>query len=195
MIKTIKKIKNNQQGFTLLELLVSLAIMTTLISVFLVDYKSGNRGTELSLVAQNVITDIRLAQNNTLGSVEYNGNIPLGGWGVYFHTGSGFNNNYIVFADVNGDGEYDPITEGNTSFGARKVDLPEKVVIDSIETGADGISDNVHISFLPPEPETIIFNKTTLNNSLDTTITIKENWNNKTKKVFINSFGLVELID
>lgn len=192
----LKAITSSQSGFTLMELIVSLAIISILISITLTNYKGGSKGTELIMASQKMVTDIRLAQNNSLGSVQYNTQIPQGGWGVYVDIGAGGSRtSYQVFADVNGNGEYDAGTEDNRAYGARTLSLPEGITIDIIDVDTDGASNNVHITFLPPDPTTIIFNKTTLNTSTEATIVLKEKWNNTTKDIYFNSFGLIEVIE
>lgn len=184
MPKFLKKLNN--RGFTLIEMIVSLGIITTLIAVFLVNYRGTSKRTSLTMSAQKMVTDIRLAQNKTLGSVKYKEEIPLGGWGVHFDL-AGDNTSYLIFADLDGDSEYES-GEGDYAHGARQISLPNNVFIQAIDVG-----NLVDVTFVPPDPNTIIdYGSGT---STEMTITLKENWNNTTKNININLFGLIEVVD
>lgn len=185
---------SNRNGFTLIELIVSISIITILIGIFLTNYRSGGKRTELIMTAQKMVTDIRMAQNNTLGSVEYNSQIPSGGWGIYINTTED-DSSYLMFADdddINENSEYD-VGEGDTALGARRYVLPRNIIIDSIDIKNIGITDNVHITFVPPDPITVIYD--TFNTSTEVTITLKETRDNSTKDILMNSFGMIEVVD
>ena len=51
-----------RSGFTLIELIVSMAIITMITAIFLVNYRSTTRRADLRLTAQRVVSDIRLTQ-------------------------------------------------------------------------------------------------------------------------------------
>lgn len=181
------KIKEkNNQGFTLLELIVSISIITMLIAIFLTNYSGTSRRTELIMASQKMVTDIRLAQNNTLGSVEYNNQIPLGGWGVHFDISTN-DEIYYIFADLDGNSQYDA-GEADKDYGGRLMHLPDNIYIENIDKG-----NVVDITFLPPDPEAIIYDGSPT--SSDVTLTLKETKNNSTKDLYINFFGLIEVVD
>ncbi len=172
-------------GFTMIELLVSIAIMTILIGVFLVNYRGADNRTELNLSAQRMVSFIRLAQNNTLGSAEYNGQIPEGGWGVHFDLASSTNDFYI-YADLDEDMQMDS-GEYNTSYGARKITLPSGIYLASTTMG-----DLVDITFLPPDPTTTIWDG--FSSSTYVRIQLEEPEGSR-KRVLVNMFGLIEALD
>ena len=66
----VKKFKS-YAGFTLIELMVSVSIVALVSGIFLVNYHSANKQSELSMSAQKLVSDIRLAQSYSLGSKEY----------------------------------------------------------------------------------------------------------------------------
>ena len=182
------QILNSKNGFTLLELIISIAIITTLIGIFLANYHGGNKRTELIMIAQKMVTDIRLAQNNTLGSVKYGDDIPAGGWGVHFNLYEN-DSGYLIFADLDEDSAYDS-GEGNEDNGARLINFPDYIKIESISVG---LGQRVDIVFVPPDPVTIInYGPGT---SSEVTITLKEDVQGSTKDIYVNFFGLIEAID
>jgi prepilin-type N-terminal cleavage/methylation domain-containing protein len=186
MINMYKK-----RAFSLIELLVSLSIISMLTVLFLANYRSANRRTDLVMTAQVLVTDIRYAQANALGLKEYQGAMPEGGWGVSFSTAQAANNRYIIFADTNGNGLYD-IGEANENLGGREVFLPNNIVIDELILGG-AIMPTATVTFLPPDPKTFFRSGGNVGFYLE--IRLKEKLDNTVKTVRVNFLGLVEVID
>jgi len=168
-------------GFTLIELLVSVFIIGLISGLFLVNYHNTSKRSDLKLAIQKVASDIRLAQNYSLGSKTYNGTtIPSGGWGITFNRSD---SSYIIFADKDGDYTYDSGEAMETRT------LPTGVTIDSLRVNGLPRA-SVDIVFFPPDPTTYI-NKN-LNNT-SARIELKENINNSTAAVNVNLFGLIDV--
>lgn len=186
------KIISQKPAFSLIELIVSLSVITLLTGLFLANYHSANRRTDLTMTAQTLVTDIRYAQANALGLIKYDGEVPAGGWGVYFANGSSDNNaRYVIFADEDDSSSYQE-GEGSEALGGRLVDLPPNIVIDAILVG--GSQDNrASVTFLPPDPLTRIQGNGATSTFLE--IRLREKLNDTTKTVRINFLGLVEVID
>jgi prepilin-type N-terminal cleavage/methylation domain-containing protein len=180
-----------KKGFTVIELVVSVAIISMVTAIFLVNYRSVNRRSDLTMISQKLVTDIRIAQNYSLGLARYGlsgtSNIPSGGWGVYFDLQNYGNNKYIIFADDNANGVYD-IGEANVNYGAATMDLPDNIIIQSLSVGY-----RANVTFLPPDPVTTIKSEVSDHPQLD--ITIKDLRSNNIKTIRINYLGLVEVID
>ena len=188
------RISKKKSGFSLVELIVSLSVITLLTGLFLANYHNANRRTDLTMTAQALVTDIRYAQANALGLIKYDGAVPAGGWGVYFSAGGMGNSNntsYVIFADENDDRLYQ-VGEGQENLGGRLVDLPPNIVIDRIMVGS---SQNARatVTFLPPDPLTRIRGSSGTSTFLE--IRLRENLNDTTKTVRVNFLGLVEVID
>ncbi|MFH1523316.1 MAG: prepilin-type N-terminal cleavage/methylation domain-containing protein [Patescibacteria group bacterium] len=166
-------------GFTLIELLVSISIIGLLSAIFLVNYRATSQRSQLNITAQKVASDIRLAQSNSLGSVEYDGSIPDGGWGAHFSEGESY---YYVFADLDANNQYDE-GEASEELGGKVVDLPAGITINSINIGT-----LVDIVFLPPDPITYI------NNDNSGTVEIELADNISSKIVTVNFFGLIDVV-
>ncbi len=184
----INKLIKIKFGFTLVEILVSLFIIVTLTTVLLVNYHSTNRRAALITAAQKLASDIRLAQEYSLGSKEFKGQVPFGGWGVYFDINSP--DRYIIFADQDppsGDKKY------NTGEEFKTIILPPGITIDSLTAFYSSFYSSVNtlsIVFFPPDPITHINS-----DYKKAKITLKEQQNNTTKTIEINFFGLIDAIN
>lgn len=173
------KILFDLTGFTLVELIVSIFIIVSLTALFTANYHSTNKRSQLNMAKQKLASDIRLAQNYSLGSKTYDGvNTPKGGWGAHFALADP--THYIIFADKNA-------PDGNQAYDAGEAietkTLPFGVTINSLTP-----ADTVDIIFFPPDPITYI-------NGLSAAaarITLKENVNNSTAAVSVNFFGLID---
>lgn len=181
-------------GLTLIEMVVSIAMVTIVATLFIANYRSANKRTDLIMAAQTIVADLHSAQNNTLGLVKYNGTVPAGGWGVHFDTTK---NSYTIFADLNapetvGYMSYDS-GENNPDYGARVTTLPDNIQIDELQTDGPQSNTQVNVTFLPPDPQTNIYNGTATSSSL--LIRLKELRNNSTKTIKVNFLGLAEVID
>ena len=189
------EIKKTKAGFSLIELVVSLSIIAMITVLFMANYKTGNKRTDLVMTAQRLVADIHLAQNNSLGLVKYNGEVPAGGWGISLDMAKG---GYTLFADLNAPGtsgsmSYNPDTEGNTSYGARLTDFSSTVVISSLKIGSTYVS-TTDITFLPPDPITNIYSAGATSTDLEIKLQEKNNPTN-IKTIRINFLGLAEVID
>ncbi len=178
----IGRTENNKKlltGFTLIELMVSILIIALISGLFMVNYHNTNKRSELNVEKQKLASNIRLAQNYSLGSKTYDGiTTPSGGWGVHFALADP--THYIIFADKN-------LPNGNQIYEAGEAvetkTLPAGVTINFLSP-----ANAVDIIFFPPDPVTYV-------NTSPTTgaqITIKENINNSTAVVTVNSFGLID---
>jgi len=190
--------KYQYPGLTLVEMIVSIAMIAIITSVFATNYHSTNKRTDLIMTAQSLVSDIHWAQNNTLGLVKYGTAVPPGGWGVHFDLDQP--NEYIVFADLNAPGtagylEYDENTEGLVSSGARRVSLSDKINLSALAIAGTGELDAnwVNITFLPPDPITNI--NSNLGTSTALEIELTEVQSNSKKVIQVNFLGLAEVAD
>jgi len=201
-----EKLKHSKAGFTLLEMMTSMSLIVIITTIFIANYRSSNRRTDLVMTAQKLVADLHMAQNNALGLVKYGGEVPAGGWGIHFDKFEP--TRYIMFADLNKPESNDPWDiyaaelgymyydegEGEVDSGARIIDLPKGVEITSLEiTSTDTQSNIVNVTFLPPDPKTNIFNE--IATSTFVRIGLRDAREGKTKTVRVNFLGLVEVID
>jgi prepilin-type N-terminal cleavage/methylation domain-containing protein len=97
-----KKEKNSQKGFTLLELLVVIALMGIIYSVTLSNYNGMNKSIELQNTAYNVALSIRESQvygiNKKLDSGEFSDGDP---YPFGLHVDVDKKDEIIIFKDKN----------------------------------------------------------------------------------------------
>lgn len=197
MNKKIKNIKTNfpAGGFSLIELIVSLSIIMMITVLFIANYKTSNKRTDLVMTSQKIVADIHAAQNNALGLVKYNDGVPAGGWGISFDMST---TTYTMFADLNAPGmlgymDYDPSSEGDISYGARRTDISSNVAISSIKIGNTQVT-KANVTFLPPDPITNIYSDGATSTVLEIQVKDLNNPLN-IKTVRVNFLGLAEVIN
>src|SRR5665811_279203 len=138
IVKKAKAKKYQQSGLTLIEMVVSLAVVMFIATIFIFNYRDNNKRTDLIMASQVMVSDIHRAQNNSLGLLQYGDVVPSGGWGVYFDLTTP--DRYTIFPDLQDVGEtgyhdFNPETEGDINKGARVIELAPEIEIDSIYLG------------------------------------------------------------
>lgn len=171
-------------GFTMIELLVSFFIIAMMSGLFLVNYSAITKRPALINAAQQVASDIRLVQEYSLGSKEFNGAISAGGWGMRFQSAAGSNASYKIFADINGDKD----KSSNEEF--LTINLPGGIKINQIIVGTAVTVTPVDMVFLPPNPG-VYFSGAT--NPAINSAEIQLSDGNTTKKVLVNYLGLIDV--
>lgn len=174
----------NSKGFTIIELLVSISIIALLSGIVLTNYKGGSLKIELGSQVDKTISDVRIAQNYSLGTREFNSVTPAGGWGVHFSLSQ--SNQYIIFADINANKSFDVNEE------YKRIILPTGIVLSSLVGGVNQFS-SADIVFLPPDPQTIINTDNGQINSLN--VVFQEKTWNTTKSLLVNFLGLIDRVD
>jgi len=177
--QSFKTILTRQSGFTLAELSVSIFIIALIGGIFLVNFHNTNKRSEINVVKQKLASDIRLAQNYSLGSKTYDGvTIPSGGWGVHFDLADP--THYIIFADKN-------LPNGNQTYDTGEA-METKTLPAGITISALSPANKVDIVFFPPDPVTYV----NTSPATGSQITLTENINNSMAVITVNSFGLID---
>jgi len=199
--RTYQRQSASTKGFTLLELTVVIAIIILLSGIVLTNYRVGEREYALLRSAYKLAQDLRQVEkmataSETLPSAIFpsdkdNGGFPKGGYGIFFQNNS---NSYILFADCDGDKEYDETgaalscaeATSDTPYpeGIKELFLEEKIKISNLYP-----SSPFSITFFPPDPVIEIKSGELLYNSATITIT----YDGEIKTVKINTVGLIEI--
>ena len=82
---------------------------------------------------------------------------------------------------------YDGSEESRAGKGGRTINLGKEVSLASTSVGTE-----IHISFIPPDPETIIYDGTSTTTEADITLETKTGTR---RKIQINSFGLIKVLN
>ena len=156
-------------GFTIVELIVSIGIITAITSVVLYNYSSFNDNLALGAAGQEIAIAIREAQTYGISTKE--ASVGSGqftyAYGIYFSPGCN-PSNYYVFVDKNDDGVY-AFREGGGSCGTpdsssestEKGNLRNNITISQICDINDSCPPspsikNLNITFKRPNPDAII---------------------------------------
>ncbi len=154
-------------GFTLTELIVSIAIVSVIMTVVLLSQSEYTDGIALSNLAEEISLTVSQTQVYSVGVREFSagsGEFSASFGVVFSFIGSGDNHSYIYFADRDGSGHYSsswscPV--GGSSECLEKVEITRGNSISSIcsvEASGSGFSENcglgrVDITFSRPNTD------------------------------------------
>jgi prepilin-type N-terminal cleavage/methylation domain-containing protein len=181
-------------GFTLIEMLVVLAIVSIISSLFIASYRTAQKQYTLDAAAQNLVSDLREAQNMAMSGVKAtpeSGGAPQ----QYRAYGIGLKKDdaqYVIFADSKNDDCLDTMTGDPSDRDAviKTVKLPPKVTIVDISPFISP-PPILSICYLSPDPTTYFVGTRT---SPQATIKLQyESDTSLTKTITVNLAGAVEV--
>ncbi|PLX21780.1 hypothetical protein C0584_01605 [Candidatus Parcubacteria bacterium] len=195
-------ILKKKSGFSLIELVVSISIIAIISAIMIANYRSGGNSNELSVAAQNLVSEIRKAQAYSLSHREHNGTIyPTGGWGVRLtdDTSGDLNKNFIFYYDIPDIGpplrtqKFDQAIEKSYSSQIGHNVFVSNIICDGVDTNA-----YFWVVFEPPEPKINFLrssdpSNTTLTEGINTVEIVLEHSSGKTKSIILNKFGLIDI--
>ena len=166
------KIKN---GFTLIELMVSIAIVGILASVIVVNTRFGERQQALAQAAQKLVLDLRKAQNSALAP--------------------GAETDCIYGLKIDSDGSYfiykrsdaECLIDGQYKYIDGSANKTETILLNK---NIKFVAWNKEVAFEAPEPIAHIDGAST---TASLEIELFSSVNNTTKKVVINRLGQMEI--
>jgi len=129
------------KGFTLTEILIVISIFTLLTIILILNYRAAGERLNLYRSAHKLAQDIRRVQEMAMAARQLNGEIPEGGYGVYFNENEP--NHYILFADLDKNQKY----TASSDKLIEDISLEKESNISEISSGSD-----LTIIFTPPNP-------------------------------------------
>ncbi|MFH1192052.1 MAG: prepilin-type N-terminal cleavage/methylation domain-containing protein [bacterium] len=131
-------LKHNQNGFSLIEMLVSVFILTIITTLSITNYRAGEKKNLLNLESNVLLSNIRKMQNMVLNGSKFDGHeMPFGGYGIHFES-----TGYTIFSDDNSNKKYDA-GEAASAVVLQKISLAE--------TG-----NNKNLIFFPPKGQVCV---------------------------------------
>lgn len=142
------------RGFTLIELIVVIAIFTVITSVVLAKYNTYNSSAPFANASEDIVLSLRQAQVYGVGVKRSAGGCVGGNfecpYGVYFSNSSTERSDLIIFADANGNRVYDLGEEVERISWKNTIQLGT-ICLDSICTFTKS-----NITFRRPDPSAFI---------------------------------------
>lgn len=135
------------KAFTLVEMLVSIGILTILAGMVLFNQARAPQTYELLNAAQRLQAELRKTQGFAVATKNFPGQAspPTGGWGIHLDKTKVYPNNYYsIFGDKDNDGVFDLLDNEEIE----KIYLPRPIDISLIDFG--GSKDTLDIIYKPP---------------------------------------------
>ncbi len=167
-----------KNGYSLIELIVSLYIVAIISSLFVFNYQRGDSQTVMNISTQLLASNIRSAQSYALAQNALGG-ISTSSWGINFNLGTP--NSYIVYSDLNTNLQYDVGEIYSRIF------LPEDIEIEGM-TLDNNATNPLDIVFRAPYPDTFFNQSSTTNDIAE--VTLKQ-YGHGTTSVEVNAYGLI----
>ncbi|OHB08940.1 MAG: hypothetical protein A2W64_02850 [Candidatus Zambryskibacteria bacterium RIFCSPLOWO2_02_39_10] len=154
--------KKSLSGFTIIELMVSISIVSVIMTVVLFTYSSFNDSLALSAAGQEVASAVRQAQTYGLSVKEFSVGSEqfTSGYGIYFDPVSD-PTNYYIFVDINGNKKYDSgggcgvVGTECVETGTLRNNVNVSSVCDASSCPPSGAR-SLHVTFLRPNPDAVI---------------------------------------
>lgn len=168
-----------KNGFSLVEILVVLAIIMLMASIVIFNISSQRQNSALLRSAQKLSLDLRRVQNYALSSKKFRTSEVPCGWGVHFYSPNSLS--YTIFADTAAslncsDRDFVRSSDGSEDF--ETINLDSGIIISSL---SNGLSDVV---YTPPQPSVNFVPD-------QTTASIVLSNRNSTRTINVNKSGLI----
>lgn len=182
---------NLQSGFTLVELLVSIGIMTLMTGTVLANYRNYNTNALFANASEDIVLSLRQAQVYGVGVKGTGASFDMP-YGVYLSLS---NKGLVLFADTNGDHVY----TSADSPPVQTISWGSNVSVSSLLCGGIPCTGgNASITFKRPNPDAFITDLAPSDSTLPSpyslfSVVIKDSNTNRTSTVTITKAGQISL--
>jgi len=176
IIKKKQEYISQQFGFTMMELLVVMFVISLLAALSLAGYHNGQKRYALSQDGQRLMASLRKAQNMSMSGIDISGQYY--GYGVYVEKND---TSYIIYADENNNSSFQP-----SDTVIETINLSDKIEIQNVSP----LPNKVDIFFSPPNPITYINGNDAV--GVLGTITLGIEDTSLTKIITVTTAGLIE---
>lgn len=154
-------------GFTLIELVITIAIFAAMTTYLLAKYGKFNQTILLTNLAYDVALTIRTAQSYGLNVKAAASGLFNSPFGAHFNKSSSTKSCFIFFADINSDKVYSDtqycttggsVTEKISSYSIKRGSFISELCAGDDENDCDS-TDTLDITFKRPDPDAIIMNE------------------------------------
>ena len=149
------------EGFTLVEVLISIAIFLIITTIVLVNYRQGENSSTFRLQAFDIEDLIRDVQGMSIAGKKIEDTIPVNGYGVFLDK---IDDEIVVFGDMDSDNLFN---EGVDLLYSRNF-LSDNINFNKFNIFCDIYSNpnSLSLMFIPPKPLMIINNDSTCTSSV-----------------------------
>ncbi len=179
-----------KQGFTLIEITVTVAIIALLATMVMLNSKEGEKDLVLQRAAHSVAQDIRRAQDMAISGRECPecGGSEVFGYGIFFDIANP--TSYFIYADVhpsapNGNDFYDE----SQDVKIEEIYMEGGAVIQDLNVGASHLC----INFRPPDPIVMIKERDTDNLATGQVEVIFGGDTSRVRIITVNKAGLIDI--
>ena len=182
--------KKNFGGFTIVELLIVLAVFAMLTSVVLARYRTFDTNAKFANASEDVVLALRQAQVYGVG-VKAGASSCTGGtsfdcaYGVHFSTSAP--HEIRLFVDGNNDGKYSPGVGEDVSV----ITWDNSISISGLSCGWIPCSDHLDVMFKRPNPDAVISDLSGVGSNTFAQVVISNG--SKTTTTTITSAGQISL--
>lgn len=148
----VKQSPRSGAGFTLIEILISIAIFAILTAIIFFNFANEKNRTAIKSAANQIGVDVQAMQTNALGGVVTSG-VAQGGYGAHFDVG--YYDRYILFADGLSGTPYEYDAGADQVVATQQWAESTKVRIASLSGDGDAFS-KADVTFAVPSGKAII---------------------------------------
>lgn len=189
-------LKNNNEGFTVVEFLVTLTVIALITAAAFVSLRTGGDRLALERSASNVALKVREAENLALSLRSVEGQTPFG-YGVSFETGSGLEE-FVLYADLDGSRDFWTASGFPEEERVETVKLESGIRMEIESPSPSPDASAISANFTPPDPlVTLREVGGALSNDLQGPVTLRlfiAGDPSQEKRIRIFKTGLVEII-